>query len=101
MIIMFTNAAQLTSSKIIELKKKIQDEKPLIVAVSEVNPKNSDHWSIDGYQIPGYSLHPVNLHMMTGRGIAVYSHESLSKSVSQIEPLLNFEETCLLEIRLR
>ena len=55
-----------------------------------MKPKNSD-----------YSLHPVNLHTTTGRGIAVYSHESLSKSVSQIEPLLNFEETCLLEIRLR
>ena len=56
---MFTNADQLTSPKIIELKKNIQDEKPLIVAVSEVKPKNSDHWSIDDYQIPGYSLHPA------------------------------------------
>ena len=27
---MFTNADQLASSKIIELKKKIQDEKPLV-----------------------------------------------------------------------
>ena len=60
-----------------------------------------NHWSIGDYQILGYSLHPLNLHTTTGRGIAVYSHESLSKSVSQIEPLLNFEETCLLEIRLR
>ena len=101
MIIMFTNADQLTSSKIIELKKKIQDEKPLIVAVSEVKSKNSAHWSIDDNKIPSYSLHPVNFHTTTDRGIAVYSHESLSKSVSQIKPPLNFEETCLLEIRLR
>ena len=50
--IIFTNPYQLTLSK--------------IVAVSKEKPKKSGDWSIDDYQIPGYSLHPINLHMTTG-----------------------------------
>ena len=52
--VMFTNADQLTPSKMVELKKQIEIEKPLIVAVSEVK-------STMDYNIPGFSLHPVNL----------------------------------------
>ena len=57
---MFTNADQLTSSKMIELKKLIEEKKPLIAAVSEVKPKNSKERSMMDYEISGYSLHPVN-----------------------------------------
>ena len=58
---MFTNADQLTSSKMIELKKIIEKEKPLIVAVSEVKPKIYKERVMMDYEIPGYSLHTVNL----------------------------------------
>ena len=39
--VMFTNADQMTPSKLVELKKQIEAEKPLIVAVSEVKQKKN------------------------------------------------------------
>ena len=50
--VMFTNA-DLTSSKMIELKKIIEGKKPLIVAVSEVEPKNCKERSMMDYEISG------------------------------------------------
>ena len=101
--VMYTNADQLTSGKKIELIKNIDREKPLIVAVCEVKPKNSMDRSLLDYNIPGFSLHPINLdeNKEKGRGIAVYTHESIEKSVIQITPEINFEEVCLLELKLR
>ena len=87
----------------VELKRMIEIEKPLIGAVCEVKPKNTkgnSRMNMD-YEIPGYSLHPVNLNNENGRGVAIYSHISLDESTIQIEPDLNFEETCLLEKCLR
>ena len=85
----------------VELKKQIEIEKPLIVAVSEVKPKNSVDYSTMDYNIPGFSLHPVNLDTNIGRGITVYTKEELDKSVIQINSNLSFEEACLLEIGIR
>ena len=99
--IMFTNADQLNSSKMTEVKKMIERNKPLIVAVCEVKPKNDRERSEKDYEIPNYTLHPVNLESDIGRGIAVYSHISLEKSTIRIIPNLHFEEVCLLEVRLR
>ncbi|MEO2160790.1 MAG: endonuclease/exonuclease/phosphatase family protein, partial [bacterium] len=99
--IMFTNADQFVPSKMTELRIRIEKEKPLIIAVSEVKPKNSKEHSILDYEIPNYTLHPVNLDTDVYRGIAVYSHRSLDKSTVQIDTDSSFEEACLLEIRLR
>ena len=99
--IMFTNADQLTPSKKAELAVSIDQQKPMVIAVCEVKPKNSSDRQLLDYCIPGYSLHPVNLDDNIGRGIAVFTHESMDKSVIQIKPDINFEEVCLLEIRLR
>ena len=99
--IMFTNADQLTTSKMTELKKKIESEKPLIIAVCEVKPKVSKELDEMDYEIPGYTMHPMNLDKNIGRGIAVYTHSSLNKSTIQIDSDLSFEEVCLLELRLR
>ena len=47
--VMFTNADQMTPSKMVELKKLIAIEKPLIVAVTELNKKphqNATRWII-------------------------------------------------------
>ena len=102
MKILFTNADQLTGSKMCELIAKISHEKPMLVAVSEVKLKNSTKQRvIKDFQIPNYTLHPVNLTNNVGRGMAVYSHESIDKSTVQIVADSRFEEACLLEIRLR
>ena len=97
--VLFTNADQLTTSKMAELRTRIQQVKPMIVAICEVKPKNSRERH--DYNIPGFTLHPVNLDSSAGRGIAVYTHSSLDQSIIQIKPDLSFEEACLLEIRLR
>lgn len=112
--ILFTNADTLNQGKMSELQQRIITEKPLIVAISEVKPKNSskeitlqkpkDYYketTLQDYAIPGYTLHPTNLDTKTGRGIAVYTHESINRSVIQIQLDSVFEEACLLEIRLR
>ena len=99
--VLYTNADQLTSSKMTELKKLVERKKPLILAVCEVKPKNSGERSPKDYEIPNYSLHPINLFNNVGRGIAVYTHQSLEKSTIQIKSNQDFEEVCLLEIRLR
>lgn len=103
MKVMYTNADQLTSSKKTELLKNIEREKPLIVAVCEVKPKMSKDRNLLDYNIPGFSLHPTNIDddLDNGRGIAVYTHESIEKSVVQIKPTVKFEEVCLLEFKLR
>ena len=100
--VMFTNADQLTSSKMSELLKLVKQKKPLVITVCEVKPKNAKERVLKDYEIPGYSLHPVNLELEdTGRGIAVYTHSSLDNSIIQIQPDISFDEACLLEIRLR
>ena len=99
--VLFTNADQLTSLKMAELHNLIMKEKPLIIGVSEVKPKHGKDYTEEDYKINGYDLHPVNLDKDTGRGIAVYTHESIGKSVMEIIPAIQFDEVCLLEIRLR
>ena len=97
--VLFTNADQLTTTKMAELRLRIQQEKPLVVAICEVKPKNSQERH--DYDLPFFSLHPVNIHDPIGRGIAVYTHSSLDQSVVQINSNLGFQEACLLEIKLR
>ena len=81
--------------------KLVERKKPLIVAVCEVKQKTSCERTEKDYEIPNYTLHPVNLDNEIGRGIAVYTHNSLEKSTIQVIPNQNFREVCLLEIRLR
>ena len=84
---MFTNADQLTSSKKTELLKRIEREKPHVVAVCELKPKNSKEHETQDYEIPDYTIHPVNLDASSsGRGIAVFTHSSIDKSTIQIQP---------------
>ena len=99
--IMYTNADQLTPSKKTELIKKIETQKPMLIAICEVKPKNSKERSILDYKISNYTLHPLNLDNDIGRGIALYSHTSIDRSVIQVKPEVAFDEVCMLEIRLR
>ena len=62
--VLYTNADQLTTSKMAELRLRIQQEKPMVVAVCEVKPKNAQRRH--DYDIPGFSLHHVNLDTSLG-----------------------------------
>ena len=101
--IIYANADQLTTGKKDELIARIEKEKPMIVAVTEAKPKNAskERATID-YEIENYTLHPINLLSSDpGRGIAVYTHKSLEKSIAEVTSDVKFEECCLIEIRLR
>ena len=56
----------------------IAHQKPKIVALCELKPKNSTERIDKDYQIPGYRMHPVNLDSQPGRGIAIYTHSSIN-----------------------
>ena len=49
--------------------------------------------------IQDYSIHPLNLETSSGRGMAIYTHNSIDKSVVEIKP--GFDEACLIEVKLR
>ena len=53
------------------------------------------------YSIDDYTINPVNLDNTTGRGIIIYTHNSLDKSTIQIKVSNSFEEACLVDVRLR
>ena len=69
----------------------------MIVAITEAKPKNCNK----DYELENYSLHPINLENNKGRGIAVYIHKSLEKSCADITAAVDFDECCLIEVRLR
>ena len=48
-----------------------------------------------------FNFHSQNLDNVTGRGIIIYSHHSIDKSVIQVQPGEHFEEACFVEIRLK
>ena len=52
------------------------------------------------YEIPNYTLHSINLDKDIGRGMAVYSHVSIDKSMIGRRSDIQFEEMCLLEVKL-
>ena len=99
--ILFTNADQFTHAKKDELQQRIVTEKPMLIAVSEVKSKNGRDMNESDYSIEGYTINPTNLEKGTGRGIIIYTHNSLDKSAIQVWVSNPFEEACLVELRLR
>ena len=59
--------------KMTELLKRIEIEKSLIVAITEVNPKVIEDHQID-LKLPNYSIHATNIINSAKRGIIVYTH---------------------------
>ena len=80
---LYTNADVLTQEKKRELGVHIAQEKPHIIAVTEVNPKARCFQQQD-YQIPNYIMFDVNVGAQGRRGVVVFVHTSLEKSVSSI-----------------
>ena len=97
--ILFTNADQLTSFKIMELKERIIKEKPHIIAISKVKPKCPAERTLQDYEVSDYDIHP-SLNTLNTRKVAIYTHKSISHLVLQITHPINFHEQCLIEIRL-
>ena len=65
-------------NKIDELKTIVVNNKPLIIAVTEINPKNS-RFSLQNVEInlPGFNLYTSNNQEENERGCAIYIHDSL------------------------
>ena len=99
-IVLYTNADVLIQEKKRKLGVHIAQEKPHMIAVTEVNPKARCFQQQD-YQIPNYVMFDVNVRAQGRRGVAVFVHTSLEKSVSSIEIVSEFEVTILLSLKLR
>ena len=79
--ILFTNADQLTTAKMSELQARIT---PHYAKLSPRMRRNVILWKTTRYQ---GSIHSVNLECNdSGRGIAVYTHSSLDKSIVHTQP---------------
>ena len=78
--VLYTNADQLPN-KIDELKQRIDDEKPHIIAITEVNNKVCKlNPEMIIYNIPEFQIFSKNV-PENGRGILIYTHSSLKNVV--------------------
>ena len=93
----YTNADSL-SNKMVELKTIVQIERPQLIAITEVKPKNYSDISVVDFLIKGYELHPLNIDNRVGRGILLYVHNSLK--VNDVELLVEYDESCWIELSL-
>ena len=57
-----------------------------------MKPKKTNDYSELDYDISDYKLRPVHLDDDLRRGVAVYTHTSIEKSVAQIEPDPQFKK---------
>jgi hypothetical protein len=78
----------------------IMRKKPKIIAICEMKPKTKSNRTIYNYAIPNYELHQIYLDSTTGRGVAIYTHSSIEHTVIKLEISHDFNESCLLEIKL-
>ena len=95
---LYTNADTLMNKRL-ELEAQVAEMNPYIIAITEVNPKNT-RFTIDRseLQMEGYELFE-NLERQ-GRGICVYIHHSLKPRRSDINDTTEFAECIWLNISL-
>ena len=74
--------------------------KPLLIAVCEMKPKNASERTLQDYNIPDYTIYPVNLDKGIGRGLAIYAHSSITNAISEIKVDQEFKEFCIIEVKL-
>ena len=101
--IMYTNADQLTKKKKQELIEVVTKTRPHIIAICEVKPKNwKNERLIQDYAIQGYSEpHQTNALNRVGRGIIILTHESIKDLVVDVQIASEFQEACMIEIKLK
>ena len=96
-----TNADSLPN-KLIELRDVVHlsEDTPHIIAVTEVKPKNCRYGITKSeISLDGYNLHIKNVENKTGRGIALYVHNSLQ--AAPMDKQNNSEEEEWIKIRLQ
>ena len=98
--VIYTNADQFTPSKKSELLKLIENKQPHLIAITEVKLKNGDDRKEQDYSLKNFLLYSTNIGHKKGRGIIILIHISIASSVLQIQPLTEYEEACLLEVKL-
>jgi len=97
----YTNADTLTADKLTELKARILNIHPHIIAVTETKPKHFKERDEADYIINDYTAHLCHIMPNHDRGIIVYTHKSLDKSITRIKATSVFKEATLLEIKLQ
>ena len=87
--IIYTNADVLTNAKIQELRNVINIDKPDIIAISEVKPKNYRRLpTLAEYQIKGFDIESEYLDdKNVGRGLIIYVHESIKYSKIEVSKI--------------
>ena len=96
---MYTNSDTL-DNKMCEFQSFVKLHKPLIIGITEVKPKHFRYQpSIASYSLEGYKLFHRNVESNTGRGVLMYTHESLV--VSEISLFDDYEESIWVEVHLQ
>ena len=94
-----TNADQLTTEKMIELKARLttSTDIPHIIAISEVKIKRTGKsLTLEEMNIPEYEMEERNTSSEHGRGMIVYIHKSVNYRV--METHKNFEESITITV---
>ena len=68
----------------------IENDQPMIIALTEIKPKRQYDFNIAEYNIPGYTLF-VNSKIK--RGVAIYAHVSLNAQTFNSLNDSSFEES--------
>ena len=76
----------------------IETDKPKVIVLTEIFPKNS-RFSLDRveFNIDGYEFFTASL--SKGRGVAIYTHTSLSASSVEVLNSCEFEESVWCEVK--
>ena len=82
------------------MQSLIDEKKPHVIAICEVKPKKNSERLLQDYNIGDYSIYNTNLDISKGRGIFILVHSSIAHLTIQIDPPREFDEVCLLEIKL-
>ena len=95
----YTNADQLRN-KLNEFERRIEELKPHIIAINEVKPKNPKcNVTIPEFSIKGYTMFTKNIESSEGRGIVMYTINTLQ--AEQINILTTFKECLFIDVKLK
>lgn len=99
--IWITNADVLTQEKLLELKSRMKENPPDLIAISEVKPKNwKYHAELVQYALDGYEMDFVNLNNDTGRGMIMYISTKLDFNILAPHTFSTITEALLVEIKM-
>ena len=94
---LYTNADTL-SNKMDKLKDLVEDTTPMVIGITEVNPKNGTPMEQNWLKIDGYTLFAK---CADGRGVCLYVKSELRTTVCNVDKSNHFEESVWAEIQLR